>query len=116
MTRWRRLIRWASGRPHLAAYLLFIGINASAMWTLSNVVQDNEAVVQDNEAQRCIDDWELFNAVRVIGPVSNEALIEAFPNADPADVTAVREATARRIDALIDDPSCDLDAARRRLD
>lgn len=109
MTRWRRLIRWASGRPHLAAYALFVGINATAFWTLSNVVQDNEA-------QRCVDDWELAATVRLVGPVANEALIDAFPNADPDTVAAVREATARRIDALIDDPSCDLDAARRRLD
>lgn len=107
--RWHRVIRWARGRPHLAAYAFLVGINAGAFWTLTNVVQDNEA-------QRCIDDWELFDTVRVVGPVSNEALIDAFPNADPADVEAVREATARRIDALIDEPACDLAAARRRFD
>lgn len=105
---WVRLILWARRRPQLAAYLLFIGVNASAFWTLSNIVQDNEA-------QRCIDDWELVVAMRRVGPVSNDALIDAFPTADPARIAAVREATARRVDALVDDPDCDLEAARRRL-
>lgn len=108
MTRWERAIVWARGRPQLAAYLLFIGVNAGAFWTLSNVVLDNEA-------QRCVDDWELVEAMRRVGPVSNEALIEALPGADPAKVAAVREATARHLAAVIDDPGCDLEAALDRL-
>lgn len=123
MTRRQQLIVWAAHHPQLVAYLLVVGFAAGSIWrvesTATEAQRTAEAVhelVLDNEAQRCIDDWELVDAMRRIGPASNEALIEAFPGADPAKVAAVKEATARVVDRLVYDPDCDLEAARRRLD
>jgi molybdopterin-guanine dinucleotide biosynthesis protein len=122
MTRRHRLIVWARHRPHLVAYLLVVGFAAGSIWrveaTASDAQQTADAVhelVLDNEAQQCVDDWELNDAMLRMGPASNVALIEAFPNADPAKVAAVKEATTRVVDELVDDPDCDLDAAHRRL-
>jgi hypothetical protein len=107
-SRWVRLILWARGRPHLAAYLFFIGVNALAFWTLSNVVQDNEA-------QRCVNSWESRAQIREAIPIPGEAIIEVAPDADPAKVEAFRAAVDRRIRETFPNPDCNLEAARRRL-
>lgn len=121
-SRWVRLITWAAGHQYLVAFLLVAGAFLTGIWrvesTATKAQQTADAVDEaqrDNEAQQCIDDWELMDAMLRIGPASNEALIEAFPNADPAKVAAVKEATTRVVDGLVDDPDCDLEAARRRL-
>lgn len=122
MNWWVRLIRWAAYHPQFISYLLVVGALATGMWRVETIARDAQRtadelheVVLDNEAQRCVDDWERVEDMRRIGPVSNEALIEALPDADPAKVQAVKEATARRVDQVVIDPDCDLEAARRRL-
>lgn len=108
MSRLRAAIQWVGHHPTVGAVVVFGVFMASGFYT----VQD---IIADSEAQQCVDDWELVDAMRRIGPASNEALIEAFPNSDPAKVAAVKEATARRMEQLVIDPECDLEAARRRL-
>jgi hypothetical protein len=47
-----------------------------------------------------------------------DALIAVFPDADPADIDIYRSAAAAGIDratAGVEDPDCDLDAAKDRL-
>lgn len=99
----------------IAAYLFVVGMAAFGHWRIA-------VDATHDEAARCVAAWETRSDIRAAisgaATVPVEALITVVPDADPAQVAAYRDETARRIDAATDkitDPPCDLDAARRQL-
>ena len=77
--------------------------------------QSTRRQVADNEAQRCIDDWETVMEVRRAIPIPGEAIVEVASDADPEQVEQFRAAVDRRIEEAFPNPDCDLDAARAQL-
>lgn len=100
--------------PYLA-YALVVGMSAFGHWRIA------EDAAHD-EAARCVAAWETSQDIRSsiadAASVPVESLIAVVPDAEPERVAAYRAEAARRIGDAVDkiqDPDCDLDAARRRL-
>lgn len=112
----KRLLPHAKRFLPYAAYAFVVGMSAFGHWRIASAASHDDAI-------RCVSAWEARQDIRSsIAEAANvpvEALIAVVPDADPAQVTAYREETARRIKAATDkitNPGCDLKAARDRLD
>lgn len=123
MTRRQQLIVWAAHHPQLVAYLLVVGFAAGSIWrvesTATEAQRTAEAVhelVLDNEAAWCVISWDRVDDVRRAIPIPGEAIIAVSPDVDPERVAEFRAVIDARIRDAYPDPSCDLEAARRRLD
>lgn len=104
----RRVYYWLRGHTGVIGFTIFCVASLAGFWS-------QRELIRDETANRCIDDWQLVEEARKIAPISNEALIEVFPDADPDRIREVREVTARLVEERIEDPDCDLEAARRQL-
>lgn len=111
------------------AYLFVVGLSVFAVW---QVDMNARAGRLDDKAHDCVISWKISDRFRdavgidaVHAPrTSTEILIEfAGPRATPEQIDRLRKITAVRtaadaaaVRALIPNPACDLQAAKRRLD
>jgi len=99
----------------LAAYLLVIGMFVFALWQI-------EQLRLHDRAQTCVNGWEGREQTRDMNEKTYrrnaETLLSFASGSDPARLAAYRAQVERdvvEIRATLPNPSCDLDAAKRRL-
>ena len=86
----KRVYFWLRGHTGVIGFTIFCAASLAGFWS-------QRELVRDEAANRCIDDWQIAEETRKVAPISNEALIEVFTDADPEQVEAVKRVTERLI-------------------
>jgi hypothetical protein len=103
------------------AYLFVVAMGAMGLWRVEHTANALAQEARIRADEQCVSAWatrgDIRDGVEKAAQAGAEALI-TIANADPARIDAYRAAVAAQVQVArdqIEDPDCDLAAARRRL-